>query len=168
MHAASVKRLGYIGKSHIWIASQSWSLIQRSLAAGSLGVCEARVKLVELPWPEWHAEQPNFSDGCLLLAPTNRSSRGWAAYSVMRASVSRFFDRRFSCNFTGSATAWASAKPASDALRLMRMSRAVFSFSSCFEVVSIKLRKFSLVYAGRSMLIWHDMQRSKRVTYLKL
>jgi hypothetical protein len=86
-HPDSVNRCGSIGKSQKWIDCQLCSLVQRAFATASLGVCVASTNVVALPWPEWQMEQPNFSAGCGLLESTNRSSRGWAAYSLIRAGL---------------------------------------------------------------------------------
>src|SRR4029077_17152063 len=100
-----------MGKSHMCWDSQSWCLIQLSLVSLLLGVCAARVKLVALPWPEWHEVQPNFSAGCLLLEPTNNSSRGWAQYSLMRASLSSLLETLESLRSLAVGTALYSGSP---------------------------------------------------------
>src|SRR5713226_8947212 len=80
----STKRVGSMGKSHMWLNSHPCLSVQSSRVLKVLGLCEASLKLVPLPWPEWHEVQPNFSAGCLLFEPTKRSSRGWPQNSVTR------------------------------------------------------------------------------------
>src|ERR1043165_5634833 len=94
------------------LASQSRSLTHFLRVWTSLGVCEASMNEVPLPCPEWHDVQPNFSAGCLLLAPTNSSSRGCAQYSLMRESVRTDFEIGSSEITLGLGTVLASGSPA--------------------------------------------------------
>src|SRR5262249_16087853 len=140
------------------------SLIHSPFCLASLGVCEASTKSVALPWPPWHVVHPNFSAGCGLLASTNRSRRGWTQYSLICAS-SRLTVRSFVGNSGGSKVNFSPF-----ALRSSRSLRASTSFfsNSSSTLSGVNLASVPLVNAERSRARWQVVQRSKRVTYLKL
>src|SRR6516165_6205361 len=147
-----MKRMESMGKSQSWIEYQSCSFFQRSSLGKLLGVCDARLKEVALPWPEWQAEQPNCSAGCLLFEPTNKFRRGWAANSLIRALVKYAAEIFFkSPSWPASGRCAASGRPSKALLRDLSVSLTSCHFASCSSDMSVKEASSDFVYAGRSM-----------------
>jgi len=134
-----------------------------------LGVCAARAKAVADGWPLWQLVAAELLGGVLAVGTTNRSSRGWAAELADAGRRQLFVRQNRQLELLGIRDVAAFVHAREQFLAFQENLLCFFeNILHLGDASYHKSSRFSRVNAGLSMPWWQVMQRSKRVTPLKL